>query len=1046
MLPFNERETSLVKDNIWLRLSVGTIRLDDVHNSSQSGFLIFADTVVLSGTHSYPGKHVGVFCRTLILETTHAIIDVSGTSGSPAAGRQDGSDAGTIAIYVQELQTKQIGNHPVNSEAQGLFLKANGGNGSQVVGSTDAGKGGRGGDTNFFFGHSAVSLQEGITSRISQKRYGWVALAAYTQLALSQQIDYLKEATPTAEQYYTLMTAYLLDNATLGSKLEPTRVALVAALDYYKKQEETTDPKLLISIQGLVAAIKALSAQPDISVADVDTIKTADPFTFLDASFGTLDKVKVFNPASDTVAKLDSYAKVMKTNPLAANSGDALEASSSIARTTMIEVSGGMSSDANKQKPGTPGVSSAMAVTQATVETPLPLWLLHPDQCQMMLTVADNQFFSNNAEDIVKAANVYRALQTQQSYFKLDQFSPPSANLKVQRSWNWFENAWSALSFNGDTQLRAVTSNASISLSRLQAGQDFFGNAQKWAPRLSYKFYAGLADDLKADVSKMEEYVVAYEEAYKSNSEAESVLANAIETSSRLQNSANTKIAYLLDRNGPIRSAESKIASMGPLVRAAKSQIGGKLVTVANDIRNHINMDPQIFIDAMSMIAMAPHKSMMVAEAVSTGYKALTTVKGADGVSVNKSYVINELRDTDGSLERLKEGFQTRSDGYLEIDDPGASKLLIIQSDLDKLMKTFKSAIPDSASKDLDAALSSYISLVLERNGAVINYNTSLLYLAQAVEDRDASVQSLQAYGSQLNKIDKSLQSPFYLLRQMLRRHQLLVLDSLTCCSQSLRLWGLQEESRVWSQDSGLPTVVELYQWRTELEQSFKTLLGTRFGGLATNFHYGSDAIWHMLEPGEVEALKEASSVDVAISPGAEKTKSVKRYATTLGSLKSALAWSITEPSSSAFYSCSDFRVTSVSCFIEGIIIGAKPHSAVLNKPVKIRLQHFGDDAFVREDDFRIDFSNSGVLYTPSYDTSKIHTADEFAAHLERKSAKVWEADILKPVGYDGLLVPLGPFATWEISLHELHNTNLDLSKVTHVWIVFEGTSVPFRM
>ncbi|EHK97318.1 hypothetical protein M7I_6949 [Glarea lozoyensis 74030] len=741
-------------------------------------------TVVLSGTHSYPGKHVGVFCRTLILETTHAIIDVSGTSGSPAAGRQDGSDAGTIAIYVQELQTKQIGNHPVNSEAQGLFLKANGGNGSQVVGSTDAGKGGRGGDTNFFFGHSAVSLQEGITSRISQK-----------------------------------------------SKLEPTRVALVAALDYYKKQEETTDPKLLISIQGLVAAIKALSAQPDISVADVDTIKTADPFTFLDASFGTLDKVKVFNPASDTVAKLDSYAKVMKTNPLAANSGqdtlrtrvsrlidhvgDALEASSSIARTTMIEVSGGMSSDANKQKPGTPG-----------------------------------------------------------SYFKLDQFSPPSANLKVQRSWNWFENAWSALSFNGDTQLRAVTSNASISLSRLQAGQDFFGNAQKWAPRLSYKFYAGLADDLKADVSKMEEYVVAYEEAYKSNSEAESVLANAIETSSRLQNSANTKIAYLLDRNGPIRSAESKIASMGPLVRAAKSQIGGKLVTVANDIRNHINMDPQIFIDAMSMIAMAPHKSMMVAEAVSTGYKALTTVKGADGVSVNKSYVINELRDTDGSLERLKEGFQTRSDGYLEIDDPGASKLLIIQSDLDKLMKTFKSAIPDSASKDLDAALSSYISLVLERNGAVINYNTSLLYLAQAVEDRDASVQSLQAYGSQLNKIDKSLQSPFYLLRQMLRRHQLLVLDSLTCCSQSLRLWGLQEESRVWSQDSGLPTVVELYQWRTELEQSFKTLLGTRFGGLATNFHYGSDAIWHMLEPGEVEALKEASSVDVAISPGAEKTKS----------------------------------------------------------------------------------------------------------------------------------------------------------------------------
>src|SRR6202012_2803496 len=139
-------------------------------------------------------------------------------------------------------------------------------------------------------------------------------------------------------------------------------------------------------------------------------------------------------------------------------------------------------------------------------------------------------------------------------------------------------------------------------------------------------------------------------------------------------------------------------------------------------------------------------------------YKMATTVQGADGQDIDRSYVVSQFRDAGSSLAELVEGYKARADGKLEVDDPGATKLLSTKDNLSELLKKFEQQLPQ-LHKTIQGELKEYLSLVEVRNKAVMNYNASVQLLATAYADCKFYKQRADELGDKALSIDKQAPS-----------------------------------------------------------------------------------------------------------------------------------------------------------------------------------------------------------------------------------------------------------------------------------------------
>ena len=77
---------------------------------------------------------------------------------------------------------------------------------------------------------------------------------------------------------------------------------------------------------------------------------------------------------------------------------------------------------------------------------------------------------------------------------------------------------------------------------------------------------------------------------------------------------------------------------------------------------------------------------------------------------MKKDYVVEKFGSCDGKLETLAQSYKTLKNGAIDLDDPGATKLLITEE---------------------------YVATVRKRNNAVLTYNATLQLLDKAKEDAD---------------------------------------------------------------------------------------------------------------------------------------------------------------------------------------------------------------------------------------------------------------------------------------------------------------------
>lgn len=740
------------------------------------------------------------------------------------------------------------------------------------------------------------------------------------------------------------------------------------------------------------------------------------------------------------------------------------------------------------------GSAQSLAVADAVV---------HPDQCQMLLNIADLKYFAasggevvqkitseemkereRNAEirgtsesfatstpptqssssgeptpqqsrfedarklyeKLVKRLHFVPALQQQLQASRGIEFSklPNEEQAKYGLVKAFAEMTTAKLCLNPITQLLQVYDHAVQRLHWSSIGKDFMGHAGLWVPRLTFKFYE---EELRTFMTQAVELATALQ-AEEGRAQAKEALEKSHKNCQLQLNGAEIRIKLLSGvPNGELKVIGSQIVEFTPILKAKRNMLQAKISEAKIKVKSSWNWDPKIILDALCMIAFAPDGLLNAAAQTANGvYRMATTVQSADGQGVEKSYVVSQFSDAGSSLEDLASAFKARPDGTVAVDDPGASKLMSTKAELGKLIKNFKDTLGDALSTDLKQQLDDYVSVVEKRNRAVLEYNSCLQLLVKAKADRDFYSKRNEELG-QLVLSTYDPEAPSLRLWLLKNRQDLryTILTTLYRAERALQFWGLNDTLPPIPSAQDFSDIALLKSRMTTFHERFIDNLVTRSNNPGT--------VWPEIESGKSTRVRgkffHLPAADVErFWKYPSKQRTVDEHSEEYLLYEAYFTISpVRKAASKAFEDLSghsDVRIDSVRAWLYGAAVGRRDNKAEL----KVNLVHLGSEGIVSESNVLYDFNHDAIRLQCTYDPTNLKTAQDIpnATVYDTQKLNSFRSLVLAAKAETNELVTasFGPFAQWRLSVSSRENLDLNLTGVTDIAIEFTGESRGF--
>lgn len=139
--------------NQYMLLETGTFTLNaDTKWPADKALVVYAENVRLETDINLESRKLSIFCNTLTLGQPVVRLNATGASGqqsiptdSDPGDKLNGGAGGSLTLYIEKFGDELIPRLDEQDKNLGLYLLAKGGDGSQGVSKTEAGKGGDGG-------------------------------------------------------------------------------------------------------------------------------------------------------------------------------------------------------------------------------------------------------------------------------------------------------------------------------------------------------------------------------------------------------------------------------------------------------------------------------------------------------------------------------------------------------------------------------------------------------------------------------------------------------------------------------------------------------------------------------------------------------------------------------------------------------------------------------------------------------------------------------------------------------------------------------------
>jgi len=645
-----------------------------------------------------------------------------------------------------------------------------------------------------------------------------------------------------------------------------------------------------------------------------------------------------------------------------------------------------------------------------------------PDQCQMLLNKADRAFFANSADSIQDAIRYYSRLTRRLSFVptltKALQDSSSSLDQPLGQAYLKVEQI-GKLTVSSLSQLQSVYVQATGRLNKIALGQDMFSHSPTWVPRLSIGSYRAEVTNQISFLKTLEAASKEYRQALEANANAYEVLNSCRRSNKVAKAQADARIRMLGSPGGILESSANKISCFTPLMAQSRKSIHEKIIRAEWDIKESYNLDPTSLLNAFASVCMAPSDLFAGATGVNEIWKGVTTIPDAQGVPVNKDFVISNLESCSDTLDSLQEAYRTGKGGMIDVDDPKATKILATASDIKKLVTNYKEGIKSADRKALLAELDHFVDLVLERNNAVLAYNAALQMLSDAVEESKYYDKQDQDLGQNLLTLNPYLPRIYYWIQEIVNGTRLAIMQNLNYEARAITFWGLTD----------LPSFAEPGPLRDSIDlESSQQMLSEAFETSTESFASSLWSTWptpprhgliYQLSENELAAIKTATT----------DTQDTNIYTAVLSF----------DENSPLFQGKSNIRLSQVRLWLIGATCTPDAESRQL---LTVEIQQMGLETICAPNRKLFHFDHEPVSLQFQYNAADIATIADCTAD-RIFSTEAIEKDYAGGKWSETTNAPIGPLATWRLYVKESANPGLQMTGVTAAFLEFCGRSMP---
>jgi hypothetical protein len=730
------------------------------------------------------------------------------------------------------------------------------------------------------------------------------------------------------------------------------------------------------------------------------------------------------------IAQLDTFRSAVSGTPLPAAVAAAIRAAQLAVLVAQEEwevaldvnvAAGAYGAGGAGAPPGRYGVTRAAGSMQdvlvaAAAELPdqatlTPFMWIHPAQSAMLLETAVLSYLV-----LDPGAATYKAdlddLYTRLTRLRdrTDPFVGLVASHPVALAFSASEGAVGAI--GSVASLQQINAQVRRYLDQLYQGVDVFGNAPNYTPAISFGLLQQQAvTQALAAFKSIEDAYEAYNSALAASSAQLGQFTAAREQCSAVLQTLVAEIADLNDKAVETAQNIDQLQLDFPVKRAALDQAVARAIT---EIQAAIGVNARDFMAALGTIGMAPESALNVSAQVGLFMSSMNDdIKTDQGGNINKNYLVTQLRAADADVDALAEGYRALSDGTLDLDDPGAAKLLADESKLMGLLDQVSSQV--SAITDVQQAFDAFVAVALQRNAQVLQYNALVTSLVRHIGERG----DMQARYDALNldvigAMAADAPDVAAFTSKLYYRSRRTVLALLATAAQAYRFWGLSD--------------LGLAQWLGSPPQMNQTVLdGARLQMIASYTKavedFGGAAEPFPANAAELGMLVPLNRRQLALltEPNSAGDYEVIVHLSEV--------YRMTPKQNNPFFGKANVRLTKVRLWLGQ---GARATSS--DATVTIEITHNGRETIVSPANQAYAFSHPSRKETFAYtlDTTSITQDTSFGVAPEDGSSGVASYALY------------GPFAFWTLSIPQRYN-DIDLSEMVSATLEFHGTAYSFQ-
>ncbi|OJJ43183.1 hypothetical protein ASPZODRAFT_146204 [Penicilliopsis zonata CBS 506.65] len=935
-----------------------------------------------------------------------ACIDVSGAKGEAGTDKQKngqaGGNGGSIWLYIEE---------PSSDLSTKLSLKAYGGDGGHGMNQTadskdsggDGGNGGLCGDISCYLGYGAVSYGRYLYKATSQTT-NWGVYIKDIATDLTSNLKSLA-AYGISQTIIEEWNSTVTDHANLAAAGQKLRTSLDKLIDEDSLDPDHVTPSqpTLQSAHKLLETLKALfdthsppCGEIGLNIGDFNNLAdSCDSFSgaremeqalqeSLQSVMNAIDKLIHGESADPSSAPFKKHLEKMLDELR-----DATQRFRNILFETVCESAGGQggaggtgatlniaNGNPGKTQPDKPTEVQVLSFDGLKADCYITQACVFPEQCQMILELADNLYFTNDLSKCRDAAVLYSRLTRRLKFLDV---LVKEKEVPLAKAYSNLEYRYE-VTVESQEQLLHIYTAAQLRLNQLFLGQDLFCHAKFWVPRLSMTFYEGRVHQMLNHYA----LVTAAYKKYSEDRQREQILNNHI---SNLQQSnqatlqaARSQINSMTGPGGELDTIGITIVQYSPQMAQARRKLADELADLKGYMEATFEFSMDSFMDALSVLSMAPHGLTAAVQGVNVAYKSWTTKENMEGNPVKKQFIVSQLDTCTGSVKSLVETYKHLDTGELAVDDPGYAKI-------------------------------------------VTTTDTFLLELSNILKTCAGVSQRL---GERALKLNPQLPAIYYWIKRMKASLEFDIMQRLNYQGRALAFWGPMDIQGLISTPSELlDRAIGLSDVQNNLENKFEECYGKLQQG-AWNFWPASRELNH---PGLLIDITDDVLDDLKQKPD------------TFSNAVEAI-FTITPHSLPAFSDMANVRLTQVRLWLLGATVsqGSDGKSFLrveLHHMGRETIWDIGGTPY----QFSHDPVHLQFVYDTNNFNKNMKASGDPELVQGRQAIENDYAMVGKPTSDDR--PPLGPFTDWRIQIRADANQGMDLLGLTKVWVEFCGRNLP---